>query len=60
MEQIIEINDDRIKILALSHEGVWLPFMEIEIIEKFFNIYRAPLLLKIECLGQSSQLNIQE
>ena len=59
MEHIMEFDSDKIRILALSREGIWLPFMEIDITEKIMAVYRVPLLLKAEYLGQESQSNDQ-
>lgn len=55
MEQVLEIDGDRIRILALTREGCWLPLFELEITEEIFDLYRIPLFLKAEALGHLSQ-----
>lgn len=55
MEQVTEIDGDRIRILALSRGGYWLPLFELEITPEVMDIYRVPLLLKAESLGHLDQ-----
>lgn len=57
LEQVFEVDGDKVWISALSREGVWLRLFEIPntSADKIWNVYRVPLFLKIECSGQDSQ-----
>lgn len=60
-EPAIEIDGNKVHVLALSREGVWLRLFTIDTSsDEIWNVYRVPLLLKIECAGQEAQLYDRE
>jgi hypothetical protein len=55
---IIEVpaDYDEITILALSKDGIWLPFVSVLWKEiETLKLYRQPLLVNLQCAGHSSQ-----
>jgi hypothetical protein len=48
MEKVMEVDGSKIRILALSKSGVWLPLAEVRVTEEIFQAHRVPLLIKIE------------